>query len=100
MSGVAPHLSPIIGSGWDFSSGCEKSKLSKRGAHVPTAHSCAWDCSRSNERGYSTGLGVPRAELFCWVCVTHLCDLDLSLQPLSSFCGCQNAQNSLRIIES
>lgn len=45
MLGVAPHLSPITGSGWDFLAGCEKSKLRKGGPHAPAMHGRAWDCN-------------------------------------------------------
>lgn len=78
MLGAALHLPPIMGSGWDFfgwlreeqSLASEEQRTHPRCAVAPgiaTGKGAAF-----NERGCGMRLGVGRAELFRWVCVTHL----------------------------
>lgn len=77
MLGVAPHLSPITGSGWDFFwPAVRKASLASKEHMRPQCTVAPGIASGEgaafNERGYGMGLGVARLELFCQVCVSHL----------------------------
>lgn len=75
MLGVAPHLSPIMGSGWDFRLAVGRANLSGQGAHAPAALSCAWDCSWE-------GAAFNKVMALVWV----LRDLGSSAGPVSLTC--------------
>lgn len=77
MLGVALHLSPITGSGWDSSSGCGKSKSS--GARSP--------CTRRAQLCLGLQLGreqplISKVVALVWV----LQDLGSSAGPVSLAC--------------
>lgn len=77
MLGVAPHLSPITGSGWDFFVWLWEEQILASEEHMHPQRTvvpgtAAGEGAAFNKQGYGISLGVARSGLFCEVCVTHL----------------------------